>query len=44
MEPDYCLDCLVLAEEAAEDAMLGWAGIMDYYNELREGCVHEHSG
>ena len=33
-----CLDCLIRAEEAAEAAMLGWSGIVDYYREFRESC------
>lgn len=38
-EPEFdCIDCLMRAEEAAEEAFLGWAGVVDYYREFRENC------
>jgi hypothetical protein len=38
-EPEFdCIDCLQRAEEAAQDAFLGWPGVVDYYREFRENC------
>jgi len=40
-EPEFdCPACFRLAEDAAEQAMLGWAGIVDYYQEFRASCDH----
>lgn len=33
-----CPDCFARAEEAAENAMLGWEGVKDYYREFRANC------
>lgn len=44
-EPEFdCHVCFVNAEEAAERAMLGWSGIVDYYREFRESCDHMTEG
>ncbi len=42
VDPEFdCNACFLMAEEAAEQARLGWAGIVDYYQEFRDSCNHE---
>jgi hypothetical protein len=36
-----CPDCFEMAEDAAEQAMLGWQGVVDYYQEFRASCDHD---